>query len=55
MDTLEELSTEEMRVLYGGSFWSGVAVSLAAAFIYEVINDWENNVIAFKEGYESFR
>lgn len=54
MNGLKELSLEEMHRLSGGSFWAGVAVSLAAAFMYEVVNDWQNNVKAFKEGYASF-
>lgn len=55
MDELKELSLKEMHELNGGSFWAGVAASFAAAFMYEVVNDWRNNVKAFKEGYASFK
>lgn len=55
MDKLKELSLEEMHALNGGGFWAGGAASFAAAFLYEVINDWGNNVKAFKEGYASFQ
>ena len=39
----------------GGSFWAGVAVSMASVFLYEIVNDWGNNIKAFNEGYESFK
>lgn len=55
MNKLTELSLKEMQGVSGGSFWAGVAVSLAAGFMYEVVNDWRNNVKAFKEGYASFK
>jgi len=55
MDKFKELSLEEMQEVDGGTFWAGVAVSIAAAFMYEVLNDWANNVKAFNEGYQSFK
>ncbi|SDA79173.1 class IIb bacteriocin, lactobin A/cerein 7B family [Algoriphagus alkaliphilus] len=57
MDRFKELSFEEMQEVDGGLVWvwGAIAVGLATNFLYEVVNDWENNVKAFNEGYESFK
>lgn len=55
MKELEDLKTSEMTNLGGGHFWAGIAVSLTATFLYEVLNDWDNNVQSFKAGFKSFK
>ncbi|WP_439489197.1 bacteriocin [Algoriphagus sp.] len=55
MEKFKELSLEEMQEVDGGNILGVIALSMAATFMYEVVNDWENNVKAFKEGYESFK
>lgn len=55
MEKFKELSLEELQEVDGGGFWAGVAVSMASVFLYEIVNDWDINVNAFKEGYESFK
>lgn len=44
-----------MQEVYAGRVWSAIVVGVATTFLYEVVNDWENNVKAFKEGCESFK
>ena len=44
-----------MQEVDAGWVWGAIAVGVATTFLYEVYNDWENNVKAFKEGYESFK
>ena len=49
-----KLETQEMKATNGGNpYLIALAISLAADFLYEVANDWEGNVQAFKEGYSS--
>ncbi|WP_439482193.1 hypothetical protein [Cyclobacterium plantarum] len=55
MEKLIELNKREMEKLSGGNFWAGIAVGLSATFLYEVINDWDNNIKSFKAGYKSFK
>ena len=55
MEKFKELSIEEMLEIDGGGLWGVIAIGLVTNFIYEVVNDWENNVNAFNQGYESFK
>lgn len=52
---IRELSREDLQRINGGGFWAGLAVGMLSVFIYEIVNDWDNNVKAFKEGYDSFK
>lgn len=55
MKDLIELNNKEIVEISAGSFWTGIGVSFAATFLYEVINDWDHNVRSFKSGYKSFK
>jgi hypothetical protein len=55
MEKFKELKPNELTGINGGNFWAAIAVSLSATFLYEIINDWDNNVSSFKEGYRSFK
>lgn len=56
MDKFKELSLVEMQETAGGlGIWASLALGAVGTFLYEVVNDWENNVKAFNEGYESFK
>jgi bacteriocin-like protein len=55
MEKFEELSFEELQEVEGGGFWVGILGGMVGVFLYEVVNDWKNNVEAFNEGYESFK
>jgi hypothetical protein len=55
MEKFKELSFAETCEVTGGGFWIGVLGGMVGVFLYEVVNDWKNNVEAFKEGYESFK
>ncbi|WP_157971944.1 hypothetical protein [Pleomorphovibrio marinus] len=55
MEKLKALDAIEIKEISGGNFWAGIAVSLSATFLYEIINDWDNNVKSFKQGFNSFK
>lgn len=44
---VQELDTNEMVNLDGGWFWPAAA----ATFLYNIVGDWNENVEAFKEGF----
>ncbi|RPA66017.1 hypothetical protein EF405_21010 [Cyclobacteriaceae bacterium YHN15] len=52
---LEELGHKDVQVISGGGFFAGLAVGLLVTFVYEVANDWDANVKAFRDGYDSFK
>ncbi len=45
---VQELNSKEIRETDGGYWW--VLQGAIGTFLYEVVNDWENNVAAFKAG-----
>ena len=47
---LVEMTAIENNNTDGGNFWFGVAASATAAFLYECVNDWDNNVAAYHKG-----
>jgi hypothetical protein len=49
---LENLTESEKVELSGGNpILLGIAAGMIGTFIYEVINDWDENLKAFKDGY----
>lgn len=55
MEKFKDLSFEELKDVNGGGPWAAIAVGFVTNFVYEIVNDWENNVKAFNEGYDSFK
>lgn len=53
---ISELSYNEKMRTDGGinPFWVGVAGSLVANFLYQVVEDWEGNVESFKKGQTKY-
>lgn len=55
MEMLEELEVKELHIneascLSGGVNWFWQAA--AATFLYNCVADWEENIAAFKSGYD---
>jgi ABC-type Co2+ transport system permease subunit len=53
---MASISEKEQNQIYGGNpFIMGLAGAWLATVIYETVNDWNNNVAAFQNGYNSVR